>query len=74
MPVSTHAGLDLVPFAVAPHLFSEDFTTARPENVAAFAEGVNYPIYAIDDDCAVLVDGGHVEVVGGGRSEIYNDG
>lgn len=65
-------GLDLVPFAVIPHLFSSWFPHSTPDNVEAFASKVSYPIYGIDDASAVEVIDGRIRVVSEGKTCAFN--
>jgi len=59
--------LQLVDFTVRPHLHSDYFPTASLENMAHWAESVDVPLYAIDDQTAIKVVDGAVEVVSEGQ-------
>ncbi|GAB3599736.1 peptidase E [Angustibacter peucedani] len=63
----TDTTLGLVDFAICPHLAPD----GQPGNSMAEAEewvaGIDVAAYAMDDACAISVDDGVVEVVGGGR-------
>lgn len=59
-------GLGLVDFLVVPHLNSPYFSRVE-ELVEEVAKDVDIPIYALDDNSAVKVDGKNVEVVGEGK-------
>lgn len=66
-PVGGDQTLGMVPFAIFPHLDHEDL----PENTLADAEkwaaGLSVPAYAIDDQTAIKVVEGVVEVVSEGH-------
>ena len=66
------SGLNLVPFVVIPHLNEERFVRVRAPEVSKFAETVAYPVYALDNQCAIQVDGSEVSVVGGGEYMALN--
>ncbi len=63
--------LGLVDFAIFPHLDHEDL----PENTMADAEkwaaGMQVPAYAIDDETAIMVVDGTVEVVSEGHWKLF---
>jgi dipeptidase E len=66
-PAGGDSTLGIVGFSIFPHLDHE----ALPENTMAEAEkwaaGLGNPAYAIDDDTAIKVTGGTVEVVSEGK-------
>ncbi|WP_139984471.1 Type 1 glutamine amidotransferase-like domain-containing protein [Nocardioides litoris] len=71
-PSGDESGLGLVDFSICPHLAPD----GEPGNSLAEAEdwaarlsgrpGRSATAYAMDDDCAIVVDGDRTEVVGGG--------
>ncbi len=64
--------LGLVDFALRPHLNHEampDFSTAAAE---LWAAGLTVPAYAIDDETAIKVVDGTVEVVSEGKWQLFN--
>ena len=65
-------GLGFVNFQVRPHLNSEWFPKVRDEYLKELAKGIKDPIYAIDDDTAIQVDGGKIHVVSEGKWLKYN--
>lgn len=65
-------GLDLVPFAVVPHLNSPHFPNDRIEKARDFSKTVSYPLYAIDDETAIVVSDGGVKIVSEGKWEKFN--
>ncbi|MFZ0546143.1 MAG: Type 1 glutamine amidotransferase-like domain-containing protein [Candidatus Promineifilaceae bacterium] len=58
--------LGLVHFGIRPHLDADYFPQATLENVEKWAARVDYPLYALDDQSAVKVADGKVEVVSSG--------
>jgi dipeptidase E len=70
-PTGGDRGLGLVDFAIFPHLDHPDL----PENTMADAErwalGMTVPGYAIDDETAVRVTDGSVEVVSEGHWKLF---
>src|SRR5919109_2370756 len=60
--------LGLVDFSVFPHLEREDGIPASPpEEIEAWAAGLSVPAYVIDDQTAIKVTDGAVEVVSEGH-------
>jgi dipeptidase E len=60
--------LGLVDFSVFPHLDREDgIPPSPPEEIEAWAAGLSVPAYVIDDQTAIKVVDGDVEVVSEGR-------
>jgi len=55
--------LNLVDFAVVPHLDSEEMPQ-RPEVIKEVSKTVDFPVYGLRDDSAVVVDGDKVEFIG----------
>lgn len=71
-PTGGDETLGVVPFAMFPHLDHVDL----PENTMADAErwaaGIPIPCYAIDDETAIKVSDGDVEVVSEGHWKLLN--
>ncbi len=65
-------GLALVNFQLIPHLNSEYFPKIRVENLERASKDLTEPIYAVDDNSAVVVNGGKIEVISGGKWEKFN--
>jgi dipeptidase E len=66
-------GLGLVDFTVYPHLDRKDgLPPAASEEIEAWAAGLSVPAYVIDDDTAIKVVDGEVEVVSEGRWELLS--
>jgi len=64
--------LGLVDFVLRPHLFAEYFPAANRELMLTAAARVDVPLYAIDDQSAIKVVDGSVEVVSEGTWELFN--
>ena len=65
--------LGLVGFSVFPHLYREDGIPATPlAEIEAWAAGLSVPAYAIDDQTAIKVVDGTVEVVSEGHWKLFN--
>lgn len=65
--------LGLVDFSVFPHLDREDGLPPAPhEEIEAWAAGLSVPAYVIDDETAIKVVDGSVEVVSEGRWMLLN--
>lgn len=58
-----HRGLGVVDFYLRPHLNSPDFPDTSPEAMRRAAAKVDGPLYAIDDQTAIVVDDGDIEVI-----------
>jgi len=73
-PAGADTALGLVEFSIFPHLDHEDL----PENTTADAErwaaGLPGPAYAIDDQTAIKVTDGAVEVVSEGHWRLFTPG
>jgi dipeptidase E len=71
-PTDGDSMLGVVDFSIFPHLDSPD----RPDRTMAEAErwaaGIKGPAYAIDDQTAIKVTGGSVEVISEGHWKLFN--
>lgn len=65
-------GLGLVDFAVRVHLDAEGFDDSTLDEVKKWAAGIPAPTYAIDNETAIRVTDGTVEVVSEGNWELLN--
>jgi len=63
--------LGLVEFSVFPHLEREDMPDTSLANIERWAAGIPVPAYAIDDQTAVQVVDGTVEVVSEGQWRLF---
>jgi dipeptidase E len=70
-PTGDDSALGIVDFSIFPHVDHEDL----PENTMADAErwagGLGVPAYAIDDQTAIKVTGGAVEIVSEGHWKLF---
>ncbi len=64
--------LGFVDFYFLPHLDNAWFKKMREENIEHVAKAISRKIYALDDNCALSIDGDNISVVGGGKYRIYN--
>ena len=60
-------GLGLVDFQFIPHLNSPHFTKMREKNLKIASKELTEPVYALDDNSAVVIDGNKLEVVSEGE-------
>ncbi len=70
-PYIVEKGLGLVDFALLPHLDHEDHPESSMAKVERMAAEVPVPTYAIDDQTAIKVVGGTVEVVSEGHWKLF---
>jgi dipeptidase E len=62
----------LVDFVIRPHMNSQKFVKIKHDWLKDIVDDVPVPLYALDDECAVLVDGDKIEVVGEGDWKVYD--
>ena len=67
MPDELEQGLGYVDFHFLPHLNSEYFTQMKETNVRMVQSQLTAPLYALDDQTALVVRDGQVDVIGGGK-------
>ena len=67
----TAQGVGLVDFALIPHLDHEDHPDASLANAEKWAARLPVPTYAIDDQTAIQVVDGAVDVVSEGRWKLF---
>jgi dipeptidase E len=63
--------LGLVDFSLFPHLEREDMPDTTLDDVERWAAGISVPAYAIDDQTAIKVVDGTVEVVSEGNWKLF---
>ena len=63
--------LGLVDFSVFPHLEREDMPDTSLATIARWTAGLSVPAYAIDDQTAIRVVGGNVDVVSEGDWKLF---
>ncbi|MFH1978791.1 MAG: Type 1 glutamine amidotransferase-like domain-containing protein [Patescibacteria group bacterium] len=66
------SGLNYVSFVVAPHYLSPHFSDTKDENILELSKKLDHPIYAIDDDTAIVVEDGKTKVISEGKWKKYN--
>ena len=64
--------LRLVDFVIRPHLNADYFPAATLENMAQWAAKIDVPMYAFDDQTAIKVVDGIVEVISEGEWKKFN--
>jgi dipeptidase E len=67
----TANGAGLVDFAIIPHFENPYFPTACGQNAELWASKLPVPVYGIDDQSAIQVVAGEVEVVSEGRWKLF---
>jgi|SRR5215208_2636326 len=65
-------GMGLVGFAIRSHLNADYFPMANMKMMERAAAKLDYPLYAIDDETAVKVVNGEVEVVSEGEWRLFD--
>ena len=66
-PTGSDRTLGIVDFSIFPHLDHEDLTENTMAAAESWAAGLQHPAYAIDDETAIKVTDGDVEVVSEGH-------
>jgi len=67
----TARGAGLVDFALIPHFNHENHQEASPANTEKLAAKMSVPVYAIDDETAIKVTDGNVEVISEGSWKLF---
>lgn len=60
--------MNLVPFAIAPHIDETNIEATKNE-----AAKVSYPVIALSDKQAILVDGDKIKIIGDGEKLVFNN-
>jgi dipeptidase E len=68
----TGHGAGLVDFAIIPHYANPNHSDASADNAEKWAQKIQAPVYAIDDQSAIKVVDGVVEVVSEGQWKLFN--
>jgi dipeptidase E len=63
--------LGLVDFSLFPHLEREGMPDTTLDNIERWAAGISVPAYAIDDETAIKVVDGTVDVVSEGHWKLF---
>jgi dipeptidase E len=71
-PLENDEGLGFVNFHIRPHLNSEFFPKVRVEYLAEEAKEIPEPIYAIDNNTAVMINDNQVKVISEGNWKKFN--
>jgi dipeptidase E len=71
MAEESDRALGLVDFALRVHLDREGFPDSSLTNIERWAAGIPAPTYAIDDETAIKVTDGTVEVVSEGHWKLF---
>ena len=71
LPTGDDSGLGLVDFSLFPHLDHERFPENSLANAEKWAAGVPVPGYAIDDQTAIQVVDGAVDVISEGHWKLF---
>jgi hypothetical protein len=71
LPTGSDRALGLVDFSLFPHLDHENLPANSPANAEKWAAKVPVPTYAIDDQTAIQVTDGTVEVVSEGHWKLF---
>ncbi|GGG67184.1 Type 1 glutamine amidotransferase-like domain-containing protein [Edaphobacter dinghuensis] len=69
--LATAQGAGMVDFALIPHLDHEDHPDASLANAEQWAAKIPVPVYAIDDQTAIKVIDGNIEVVSEGHWRLF---
>lgn len=56
--------LGLVDLAIKPHMHSAHFPNNRPEVLEEVAAGMDFPVYGLRDDSAIVVNGNELKFIG----------
>lgn len=72
MALGTDEALGLVDFTLYPHLDDADMPDTALANIEAWASGIPVPTYAIDDQTAIRVIDGTVDVVSEGHWKLFS--
>lgn len=70
-PDGSDEAMNVVDFAVFPHLENETLPENTMENAEKWAAGIQGPAYAIDDQTAIKVADGSIEVISEGRWKLF---
>lgn len=72
LPAPTPKSLNIVDFAIHPHLDHQWFPDNSLENLKKLAATLPFPSYAIDDQTAILINDGYMSVVSEGRWKLFD--
>ncbi|MET3503370.1 dipeptidase E [Mucilaginibacter rubeus] len=72
LPANSDKSLNVVDFAIHPHLDHESFPKNSLANIEKLAVSIPVPSYAIDDQTAIKVVDGAIEVITEGHWKLFN--
>lgn len=72
LPLQSPKSLGIVDFALHPHLDHEWFPENSLSSLQKLAATLPYPSYAIDDQTAIKVSNGEIEVISEGQWQLFN--
>jgi dipeptidase E len=70
-PSGDDTALGVVDFSIFPHVDHEDLPDNTMANAEKWAAGIPGPAYAIDDETAIKVTGGEIEVISEGHWRLF---
>lgn len=65
-------GLEIVGFSIVPHINSQHFPERTFKNVEKESKKISHPVYALDDNSAVLVKDQKISTISEGKWKRYN--
>lgn len=71
-PLKDDSGLGFVNFHVRPHFNSKFFPKLITKHIQESAKEITEPVYAIDDNTAIVFNGNKIEVVSEGKWKKFN--
>jgi dipeptidase E len=71
-PLKDDSGLGFVNFHIRPHFNSKFFPNLITKHIQESVKEITEPVYAIDDNTAIMVEDGKVEVVSEGKWQKFN--
>ena len=67
----SHQGLGLINFMVESHINNVWFPESTFENLEKQSKNYQYPIYGIDDNTAIKIDGDKIEIISEGEWKLF---
>jgi len=67
----SHQGLGLIGFMIEPHVNSVWFPESTFENLEKKSKHYKYPIYCLDDNSAIKIDGDIIEIISEGEWKLF---
>lgn len=71
-PLKDDNGLGFVDFHIRPHFNSKYFPDLIEKKIRESVKGITEPVYAIDDNTAIVINDGKIEVVSEGKWQKFN--